>query len=57
MPRLYDLDTVLDFGKHKGLTVEDVLNDDPRYLLWALENVERFEVDNALHDAIVRAAK
>ncbi|HEX4112735.1 MAG TPA: hypothetical protein VH020_09390 [Stellaceae bacterium] len=52
----YDLDTVLDFGRYKGRTVEDVLADDPRYLLWAMENVERFEVDKAVQDAITRAA-
>lgn len=52
----YDLDTLLDFGKHRGRPVEDVLEDDPSYLLWALENVHRFEVDKALQDAITRAA-
>lgn len=54
---VYDLDTALDFGKHRGRTVEDLLGDDPRYLLWALENVERFEVDKALQDTITRAAR
>jgi len=53
----YDLDSILDFGKYKGRTVEDVLDEDPRYLLWALESVERFETDAAVADAIVRAAR
>lgn len=52
----YDLDDVLNFGKYKGSTVDSVLEEDPKYLLWALENVERFEVDKALQDAITRAA-
>ena len=53
----YDLDTPLAFGKYKGRTVEDVLEEDPAYLLWAAENVESFDVDAALQDAIVRAAR
>lgn len=53
----YDLDTILDFGKHRGKTVEDVLADDPGWLLWALENAERFEVDVLVHDTIVMASR
>lgn len=53
---IYDLDTPLGFGKYKGQPVEDVLADDPSYLLWCLENVESFSVDQALEDEIVRAA-
>lgn len=52
---IYDLDTKLNFGKFKGRTVEEVLLAEPSYLLWLLENVERFEVDKALQDAIMRA--
>lgn len=54
---LYDLDDVMDFGKYKGKSVEDVLEEDPSYLLWLLENSERFEVDDALQDAITTAAR
>ncbi len=55
----YDLDTPLDFGKFKGRTIEDILEEDggPGYLLWALENVERFETDKAIQDLITRAAR
>ena len=53
----YDLDTPLDFGKYRGKTVEDVMDEDAGYLLWALENVERFETDKAVQDAITRAAR
>ena len=54
---IYDLDDALQFGKHRGRTVEDVLEEDPGWLLWALENTDRFEVDKALEDAIVEAAR
>lgn len=53
----YDLDTPLGFGKYRGYPVEEVLESDPSYLMWALENVESFEVDKALQDAIERAAR
>jgi hypothetical protein len=52
---LYDLDTKLDFGKYKSYTVEQILEQDPSYLLWLIENVDRFEVDAALQDAIMKA--
>ena len=29
-----DLDSVIDFGKHRGRTVSDVLRDAPTYLAW-----------------------
>ena len=55
-PRKLDLDDRFAFGRHKGKLVEDVLNDDPAWLLWAIEN-EVIEVDAALQDAITEAAR
>lgn len=55
---MYDLDSVIQFGtKHRGKTVETVLEEDPRWLLWAVETLEDFQVDKALQDEIVRAAE
>lgn len=53
----YDLDDCLPFGKHQGRLIEDVLDEDPNYLLWCLENVDDFEVDKALQDEITRRAR
>ena len=53
----YDLDDELSFGKYKGKTVEEVLEDDPTYLRWCLENVPSFVVDDVLHDAIMSACR
>lgn len=33
---------VFQFGKHKGLLVTEVLEEDPQYILWASENVHGF---------------
>ena len=38
----YDMDTVLDFGKYSGQTVEDVIyNERPDYILWAETNTNK----------------
>lgn len=54
---MYDLDSVMGFGKYKDETVEEVLEKDPTYLRWCLENIPRFTVDNALLDAIESACR
>lgn len=35
--------TELWFGKHKGETVGDVMESDPGYLSWCVENIDWFE--------------
>jgi uncharacterized protein (DUF3820 family) len=50
-----DLDHVLTFGRHRGRTIEDVLEDDPRYLLWVCENVDDFELDDVVAHELERA--
>lgn len=37
--------SVLMFGKYKDKTVDEVLDSDPKWLIWADENVEFFELD------------
>jgi hypothetical protein len=32
------LDDIFKFGKHKGDQLEDVLDDDPDYIAWCVEN-------------------
>lgn len=40
------------FGRHAGKKVEDILEDDPQYILWFDENVTQYHLDQT----IVRAA-
>lgn len=42
------------FGKHNGEMVEDVVNSDPEYLLWVLDN---FSEENERHGHIVKRIK
>jgi len=32
--------TVLSFGKYKGRSIDDILENDPSYLRWMLKNVD-----------------
>jgi hypothetical protein len=41
----FSLSDKLTFGKYKGYTIEDVLEDDPNYLEWAIDEIEWFELD------------
>jgi hypothetical protein len=34
---MHTLETLFKFGKHKGNQVEDVINDDPEYIAWLVE--------------------
>lgn len=38
------LNSILDFGKHKGKTISDIISSDPIYLEWCLAE-EIFELD------------
>lgn len=39
---------LITFGKYKGRTILEVLEEDPQYLLWANENVEGFILNDAI---------
>lgn len=34
----------LDFGKHKGKTIEEILECDPTYIRWAIKTISGFEL-------------
>lgn len=44
---IFTLIDKLTFGKHKGATIEEVIDDDPSYLEWAIDEIEWFELDEA----------
>ena len=47
-------DTILAFGKHKSAQVEDLMGDDPEYLLWLHENVHWFELEQELLEEVIQ---
>lgn len=46
---LRSINGVLEFGKYKGQTIQQVMKSDPNYLHWALQNIPDFRLNkNAL---------
>jgi hypothetical protein len=43
-PKTYNLKDELPFGKHKGEILEDVIDDDPEYVDWMVENISSFDL-------------
>ena len=46
------LSTVLTFGQYKGETVQDVMKHDASYLIWAVENIDWFDIDVVVMEQI-----
>ncbi len=44
VPIITDPRTILTFGKYRGETIREVLDNDPQYLVWLHENSEHFEL-------------
>lgn len=44
--KAYGLGDVLKFGKHKGHNIQHVMQEDPQWLYWAIDNVEGFQLSN-----------
>ena len=45
-----DRETVLTFGKYKGESIADILEEDAQYLVWLHDNSDFFELDHILLD-------
>ena len=41
---MHTLQTVLKFGKHKGKTVNQILQEEPDYINWCLKNIDTFQM-------------
>lgn len=39
------LDTKINYGKHKGKFIKDIIEQDPNWIEWALENISGFGLD------------
>lgn len=46
------LNDKITFGKHRGLTIKEIIEDDPTYLEWALDEIDGFELDAAATAAL-----
>ncbi|MDB2490871.1 hypothetical protein N9W90_00710 [Flavobacteriaceae bacterium] len=50
---LYNLDTVLNFGKYKGETVVDILKKDSTYISYCLKEGEDFYITDQVYEAYI----
>jgi hypothetical protein len=41
---------IMGFGKYKELTVKEVLDEDPSYLVWARDTIDWFNISNYLYN-------
>lgn len=39
---------IFEFGKHKNKTIEEVIKNDPTYVIWADKNIESFNISDQL---------
>lgn len=50
--RSFSMETVLDFGKHKGKTIKQLFDEDEEsYIMWMFENIDgkwSFEIEREL---------
>lgn len=44
--KYYYADTIFTFGKHKGKTLDEVMECDPDYVDWCLANLDHFALGN-----------
>lgn len=48
--RVYNLDSIINFGKYKGKSIFLVLQHDASYLIWAHNNVEWFKLTHSVYE-------
>ncbi len=48
----YNLETSLSFGKHKGMTIAEVMETSPSYITWCVRNIESFALQGEAIDAL-----
>ena len=53
MYMIYDMDDDMPFGKYKGHTIEDILIDDPDYMVWVAENTD-LDLTNEVQERIAK---
>lgn len=44
---IYDLETVIEFGKYRSFEVSYVIDTNPNYLIWAIQNISRFKLSES----------
>lgn len=56
MTKKLDETYIFTFGKYKGLSVNEILDDDPSYLVWANKEVQWFKLKKEVYDLVLERA-
>lgn len=48
----HGLKTIFRFGKHIGKTMQEVADSDPQYILWLMENNEKFYITETVFERV-----
>ena len=49
---LFDFETVLNFGQHKGETVAEAMQNNPTYIEWCYANIDDFFITDAVWEVL-----
>lgn len=52
---MYRKNMALPFGQYKGVFISDILDTDPGYLLWCMENVKDFDLELSIYEDAVNS--
>lgn len=55
-PTITDREFIMPFGKRKGWTIDEMIQNDPQYLAWLVNNTD-FDVDFKLLEEAEEAAE
>ena len=51
--KLYYLNTILNFGKYEGETVENIIKQDNQYIGWCISEVESFYITDTVYEKFI----
>ena len=44
---------LFNFGKYKGKTLLHVIDNDPQYIIWCINNIKEFKINNTLKNDLL----
>ncbi len=57
MPKHYEDGDLLRFGKHTGWTIDQAIAEDPDWVQWACDNIERFGLSEELEALLEKSLR
>ncbi len=51
--KIYEIDTLVEFGRYKGKTIIEIAKEDKKYLEWFLEKIDNIALDRELFDNVI----